>query len=289
MHTAFSTIACPDWTLDRAVAFAAEAGFDGLELRTFGHHGSPLLCEPCLTGPTKIRDLFEDEGVRPAALATSIRYDAPVVPPILGRVFGDFEKPVRQTKQMVEVATSIEAPYVRVFPFELPEGESRRSGVRRIVERLTLAATTARHTGVRLLLENGGSFPLAEDLVELIDRVGGPLVAAAYCPAVAHAAGEDPVAGVRVLGSRLESVKLRDCDGPTPVPLGAGSIPNRPVVEELERLGYEGWCTIEWDRLWLPKLDPPEHVLERSLAAFYSWITPPDLSERERRKFAASA
>lgn len=289
MQTAFSTIACPDWTLDRAVGFAARAGFDGVELRTFGHHASRLLCEPCLTGPAKIRDLFEDEGVRPAALSTSIRYDAPVVPPVLGRVLGDFEKPVRRTKQMVEVATSIEAPFVRVFPFELPRGESRRSGVRRIVERLTLAAATARHTGVRLLLENGGSFPLAEDLLELLERVDSPLLAAAYGPAVAHAAGEDPVAGVRTLRAWLESVKLRDLRDSRPVPLGEGVIPNEPVVDELERLGYEGWCTIEWDRLWIEDLEPTEDVLERSLGAFYSWITPPDLSERERRKFASNA
>ncbi|USN98374.1 MAG: sugar phosphate isomerase/epimerase [Phycisphaeraceae bacterium] len=286
MKPAFSTVACPDWTLDEVIPFAARAGYAGVEFRTFGHSASDLTCEPCLTGSAKIRELLADEGVRPAALATSIRFDAPVFPPVLGRVIGDFEKPVRETKLAVIEAAAIECPFVRVFGFEL-QGESRQAGMRRIVERLGLAAATARHTGVRLLLENGGSFPTAADLVELMDRVGSPLIAAAYSPAVAAMADEDPIDGARLLGSSLASVKLRDMKHTQPAPLGLGDLAVEPFVRALAETGFGGWLVYEYDRLWWRNLADPSEVLIDAAGKMYRWSGRP-AGEFEARKYAVA-
>lgn len=286
MKPAFSTVACPDWTLDEVIPFAARAGYLGVELRSFGHTASDLACEPCLTGSEKIRELLADEGVGAAAIATSIRYDQPVFPPVIGRVIGDFEKPVRETKFAVAEAAAIECPFVRVFAFELVD-ESRKSGIRRIVQRLDLAARTARHTGVRLLLENGGSFPLASDLVELIDRVGSPLICAAYSPAVAAMAGENPIEGVRLLGASLASVKLRDMAGDRPTRLGEGELGVESFVRGLGETGYEGWLVYEHDRLWWRDLPDPTQTLTDAAGKLYRWAGRP-MGEIESRKFAVA-
>ncbi len=37
---AFSTVACPDWTLSQVVDRASEMGYQGVELRTLGPGGS---------------------------------------------------------------------------------------------------------------------------------------------------------------------------------------------------------------------------------------------------------
>jgi len=302
MKPAFSTIACPDWTLDRIVPFARDAGYAGVELRSFGQtgggqSGSDLACEPCFTGAQKLRELFEHQGVEPACIATSIRYDQIVFPPIIGRVIGDFDRPVRETKLAVETAASIECPFVRVFAFEL-EHESRANGLRRIIQRLELAATTARNTGTRLLLENGGSFPTGADIREIIDRIASPFLAAAYNPAVAWAAGEDPTQGVRTLGAALENVKLRDMligDPETgkpgqPAPLGEGDLDLGGIgiegfVGKLASTGFDGWITYEHDRLWWPGLGDPEELLRDAASKIYRWSGAP-MSDLERRKFA---
>jgi sugar phosphate isomerase/epimerase len=304
MKPAFSTVACPDWTLDRIVPFAREAGYAGVELRSFGQtgggqSGSDLACEPCFTSAHKLREAFEHEGVEAACLATSIRYDQIVFPPVIGRVIGDFEAPVRETKRAVATAASIECPFVRVFGFEL-ENESRSSGLPRILQRLEVAATTARHTGVRLLLENGGSFPTAADLRELIERVGSPFLAAAYNPAVAAMAGEDPLAGVRTLGGLLSSVKLRDiCVGDrdhekpgAPAPLGEGDLDLGGVgfegfVRGLAETGYDGWVTFEYDRMWWRETPDPSDVLRDAAAKITRWSGAP-MSDLESRKFAVA-
>lgn len=302
MKPAFSTIATPDWTLDRIVPLAREAGYAGVELRTFGQtgggqSGSDLACEPCYTSAGKLHELFEHCGVEPACLATSIRYDHAVFPPVIGHAITDTEKSVRETKRAVATAASLECPFVRVFAFEL-ENESRVNGLRRILSRLSLAATTARHTGVRLLLENGGSFPTAADIAEIIGRVGSPYLAAAYNPAVASASGEDPVEGVRTLGPLLESVKVRDMivgDRETgragePAPLGEGDLNLGGLgiegfVRHLAGTGYEGWITYEHDRLWWPGLGDPEELIRDAAAKLYRWSGAP-MSDLESRKFA---
>jgi sugar phosphate isomerase/epimerase len=286
MKPAMSTVACPDWTLDRVVPFAARAGYLGLELRTFGPTHSEIACEPALTGAEKLRDLMADEGIDPAALATSIRYDATVWPPVLGRVIGDFERPVRETKDAVTLAASVECPFVRVFVFEI-EGETRASAMRRILQRLDLAARTARHTGVRLLLENGGSFPTAADLREIIDRLATPFIAAAYSPAVAAGAGEDPLEGVKLLGSTLASVKVKDMAGGKPCSLGEGELGVEPFVRGLAETGYDGWLVYEHERIWWPALGDPSETLIDGARKLFEWIGKPK-GEIEARKFAAA-
>jgi len=272
MKPAFSTVACPDWTLEQVADLAARSGYLGVELRTFGHGSAEFTPDPCLTGPGKVRYLFEQAGVDIAVLASSIRYDAPVFPPVLGRVFGDFEAPVKATRSLVRVAAQLQCPYLRVFPFELQERENRSQGLRRILERLDLACRTARHTGVRILLENGGSFPTAEDLAEIESRLRNPLLTFAYSPAVAAAAGEDPLDGIALLGGDLAVVKLKDFHAGRPVPIGDGDVPVAEIVRDLAASNFRGWCTVEWDRLWLPDLAPAEDVLIPSAERFYGWV-----------------
>jgi len=271
MKTAISTTACPDRTLPEIVDLARTLDIDGIEMRSFGDDSSQFAADPCLSSFPKVRELFTDAGLEPACLATSLRFDAPIFPPIVGRVIGDPNRSVREARRMIEVAAQLECPFVRVFAFELPSKESRRSGLRRIVDRLSQSAACARNTGVRLLLENGGSFPTAEDLAEIISRVGSPLISAAYNPAVAQAVGEDPIKGISTLGTSLESVKLKDFDGTRAVPIGQGEMRCRDTVEQLARAEYAGWVVVEWDRLWLRELAPADQVLPAMVDDLYRW------------------
>src|SRR5690606_1814955 len=114
---AFSTVACPDWTLERVFRTAAEYGYEGVELRTFGFGSTCVACDPARTATEKIQALSEETGVRIATLATGISFEAPIRPPVIGRVISDTERPQREAKRMVDLAVAINAPFVRVFGF----------------------------------------------------------------------------------------------------------------------------------------------------------------------------
>ncbi|MEQ8769964.1 MAG: TIM barrel protein [Phycisphaerales bacterium] len=274
MKFAFSTVACPTWTLERVARLARDTGFGGVELRTLGHADPTLACDPCHTAGEKVRELFEEEGVEVVGVSTSIRYDQKVFPPIIGRAFQDLDKPVRETKSMVRVARGAGASYVRVFGFEYGPNETRARGSRRVIEKATAAAKSARHSGVKVAIENAGSWARGADLAELVEACAMPeQLGATYAIAPAVDAGEDPVAGIAALGSMLKSVRVTDTVAGRPVALGQGDQPIEQTIGHLARTGYDGWVVFDWPRLWMPHLPGPEAVLVDAAEKLYRWAS----------------
>jgi sugar phosphate isomerase/epimerase len=270
MKPAFSTVACSDWTLPRIAERAAAWGYLGCELRTFGHASTQFACDPALSSSSKVRGLFERAGVQLATLATSARFDEPITMP--QQIIGDTEKSVRELKGCVDLAIALEIPYVRVFAFEEHAGVSHNTTVATIAERLFKAVDYARNSGVRILLENGGSFETAAKLAELVDRVHEPGLGVCYNAAVAEAAGESAPNGINVLGERIVTVKIQDLRAGLPCALGEGELNPKDVVASLAASAFKGWITFEYNRAWFSGSEEPEAVLSRSAKTLYSWI-----------------
>lgn len=270
---AFSTVACPDWTLDEVAANAARYGFAGVELRTFGERSTQLACDPALTADEKALAMFRAVGVEVVSLGTSVSFHHPITPPLIGQVIGDTERSVREAKRAVDRAVALECPYVRVFGFAVPEREKRRRALDRIGGRLAMVADHAEKTGVKIVVQNGGSFRTAADLVELIRAVGSPLVGACYSLEVAVKEGEDVAAGAKLLGDRLWMARLKDLDSEgLPRPLGAGVLPCKQMVAALVANGFDGPLVYEWDRLWFPKIARAAEVLPGAALQIFQWL-----------------
>ena len=56
---------------------------------------------------------------------------------------------------------------------------------------------------------------------------------------------------------------LRDCDKALVLP-GEGDIPLREIVRAMEKDGYTGYFSLEWEKHWHPELPP----IEEALASF---------------------
>lgn len=272
LKLAFSTVCCPDWTLRQVAHAAIDSSFEGVELRTFGGGSSHLACDPALTAPAKILDLFDDDGVDLAGLAASSRFDAPISPPILGWVIGDFEKQVREATRHVDLTEALGADYVRVFAFEPAPGERPSKAIKRIVERLKLLCDHARHRGVKIALENGGGYPRAEQIAEIIDGVGNPLLGASYSIAVGAAAGDDPRIAIEVLSDDLIVARVKDYKRGAPCLPGDGDIPCEEFARALGATLPRGWVVFEWDKLWMPDLMNPEEALPEAARRLGGWL-----------------
>lgn len=271
MQVGFSTVACHDWPLDRVVSYAEELGFAGIDFRTLGPDSARFACDPSMTSVAKIRSVLSEHGVEAQMVSTGISFDAPIRPPILGRAIQDHDRPVREVRRAIELAAGIGAPFVRVFAFTTHGRETRTAAAKRIAERLYLAGAAARHTGVQVLVENGGAFSTSEAMHDLLDRVRHPLVRVAYNVAAAHLAGEDPIEGALALGERLAVLKVKDVADGHPVMLGEGSVPVEPVVRRLSSSGFRGPVVFEWDRAWVPDLGEPQDVLPKAAERLYRW------------------
>lgn len=276
MFTAsFSTVACHDWTFDRIAAAADEYGYEGVELRSrLDEGGCAMACEPGLTDPDKVRKIFEREGVDIVGVASSVSFDEPISPPILGRALSDTEKQIRAGKRHVELAREIGAPFMRVFGFDTPYGERREMVIRRIAERLRMVVDDARHSGVRVVLENGGGFPRAIDIKEILDRIDSPLCGACYSLAPGVDAGDSPQDAINTLGEDLLVARLKDVDAAgAPVLLGDGVQPCQAFARALLQRGFDGPLVYEWDRMWLPDLAAPEEALAHAAKRIYGWVS----------------
>lgn len=276
MHVAFTTLACHDWTLDRIARLAGELAYDSVELRTFGFGQSQIVSDPALSDPLKVRGTLADHGVAPCCIATSLKFDRTVFPPVLGRAITDQEIEARQAKRLIDLAARMDCPAIRVYAFEPHKRESRASAVRRIVWRLGMAVDAARNTGVRVLLENGGGFATAAELREILDQIQSPWLGAYYSVAPARQAGEDPVGAIDLLGDRLAMVRLKGLRGGRPCLLADGDDPNADVVRALTARRFAGTLCYSFDPLWhvgqtRTPLPAPEEALRHAVETIYAW------------------
>lgn len=278
MKPAFSTVACPEWTLSQVAERAQSCGFEAVELRTFGDGSTSFACDPALTDGAKVRRLFNGRGIEILSLATSVRFDEPVFPPVIGHAISDTEKSVRAGKRAIDLAVAIECPHVRVFGFEYPARERRARALARIADRLGKVLDHADKSGVKVVVENGGSFGTAAEVMELIGACAGPLVGVCYNPAAARLAAQAAGEAWRVeddlarFGDKLLVARIKDLRDGLPCELGRGEVPCERLVKSLHSAGFDGPVVYEWDRAWRPELAPAEQVLSGAAATIWGWL-----------------
>lgn len=278
---AFSTVATPDLTLEQVASQAAAWEFDGLEFRSNGSSDTTFANDPALTHPAKVTATLRRFGLENAGIATGCAFHQAVFPPVVGHYFNNRHQPVYDAKHMVDIAKDINAPTTRVFGFEIPEFpfpspvqlETRRSTIKRIAERLKLVCDHARHRRTFVTIENGGAFASYTDLLEIINRVNMPNLAACYDLLAAHTIGDDIEQAINELGSKLVTARLRDRDleNNLPVPLGTGDLPTKHFVQTLTKANFQGWLTYEWEAAWLSFLESADTILPNIPTQIAAW------------------
>ncbi len=272
MKPAFSTVACPEWTLAQVAERAQSLGFEAVELRTFGDQSAMFACDPALTSGEKVRRIVGERGVEILSLATSTGFEEPVRPPVIGYAISDTERTVRAAQRAIDLAVAIECPYVRVFGFDVPAREGRASAMGRMVKRLTMVADHAHNMGIRIVIENGGAFGRATEVMQLVKACQSPLIGVCYNLATGFAAGDSPQEAIQTIGDRLWVGRIKDLKDRRPCELGMGDVPCEVFVRALMAREFEGPLVYEWDRAWIPELAPAEQVLGGAAAKIWSWL-----------------
>jgi sugar phosphate isomerase/epimerase len=270
---AFSTVACPDWTLQKVADRLDAFEFDGVELRTFGDGSTRFACDPALTDPAKVRRLFSADGAEIAGLGSSARFDEPrFPPPPLGFALGDDERSVREAKPIVELAQRLNAPVVRVFGFEGRSTESHKSLRDRVVRRLRKLVDHARNTNVKIALETGGAFSRTAQVLEVLDAIDNPMLGVSYSLAAARQVGENPAEALKAIGPRLLQARVKDLQDGEPVPLGQGELGAESFVRAVASTKFAGWLIYEWDAAWLPWIAPADDILPGAARTLGGWL-----------------
>jgi sugar phosphate isomerase/epimerase len=261
MKLAFSTLACPGWSLDRVAAAAREYGYDGVELRLVD--GEILDAGMPAAESARVRDTFERAHVAIAAVDSSVRIAAD-------------DDAAESIAAFVDLACAWDSRVVRVFGGRLDVDGSLEEDVVRAREVLGEASLVAESSGVAIALETHDRFSSAHLVARVMEGLP-PSAGALWDVAHPYRAGETAQQVVRQLGSRIVHVHVKDCrrapgDDWRLALLGEGEVPVRECINLLRAMGYSGWLSVEWEKGWHPELAEPEVALPQFATMLREWI-----------------
>src|SRR5215213_542318 len=163
----------------------------------------------------------------------------------------DFAPHLERFRRALHVAKSLEAPYVRVFSFFMPEGEDPAVYRDEVLERMGTVAKEAEDARLVLLHENEkdiyGDIP--SRCLDILAQVDSPALRTAWDAANFVQCGVDRPyeEGYEALRPYLEYVHVKDAlaGSGKVVPAGEGDGEIRETISALHASGFDGFFSLE--------------------------------------------
>ena len=248
MKISFSTLGCPNWTLNEIMSAAKDLGYDGIELRGLGDDiylpDAKLLTE----SSAKLNAELSARGLTIPCLSSDCTLQ------IADEAIMD------QAKAYINLAAALHAPYIRVLGDTAP-GPADGVDTALVTARLKALAPYAAEKGVTLLLESNGVYANSKLLKETLDEVNSPSVAALWD--INHPvryAGETPAETWANIGKYVRHVHVKDTavneNGAIVYKmLGYGTLPIKEAFTLLKTNGFSGCISLEWTKRWNHELE----------------------------------
>ncbi len=170
-----------------------------------------------------------------------------------GRDAGSFADQLSRLDRSIAIATTFDAPYVRVFSYYPPDGDHPEAHRDEITRRMRQLVERAEAAGITLLHENvpglyGNSPRLLREVVTAIDS---PNFRVIFDAANFYKYGSKPYPEALLqLVEYVECVHIKDAlrrpNGAVEmVPLGEGDIEIAAILRALDARGFDGWLSLE--------------------------------------------
>jgi sugar phosphate isomerase/epimerase len=265
---AFSTLACPGWSIETIITKGTEFGYQGVEWRG-GPQGH---VRPTMPPAQKsvLRRMSMDVGLIPIALTAYTGF--------VSDLAEERQSNVNELKTYADLAAELDAPYVRTFIGELPEGTKLDSSLyEKVSDCLNIVSEYAESVGVRIAVEPHDDFVRASTISPILNRVQHPALRVIWDLGNSFAAGEDQGEAFELLKNRIAYVQVKDGKGRAPhwqlCSVGEGDVPLRRAFDLLRANEYPGAFSVEWEYAWHPELDPPEMALPAAFRVVHElWV-----------------
>jgi sugar phosphate isomerase/epimerase len=258
MKTSFSTLACPDWTLQEILRGASTYGYDGVELRVVSRELALWKLPEFQAHSLRLtRTCIEDHGLAVASIGSSACLHSPDLQ--------ELQSNLDAALRMAEVAAGVGAPSIRVFGDRIQPGSDRTETARRIAESLSWLAEKLKPAGVQVWLETHGDFATSVEVGEIFSQLDCDQAGIIWDPSNAFAQEAEAPLIVPQLAPLIRHVHLKDLrrgnSSPNYVLTGEGDFPFGMMFASLAEAGFDGFISFEWEKLWHPELAPPEVAL----------------------------
>jgi sugar phosphate isomerase/epimerase len=256
----FSTLGCPDWTFEKIVHFAAEHGYNGLEMRGIQRELFLPKCKEFST-PEAIaatRRLMKDNNLKFVNLGSSAAMHLSDAT--------ERQKNMDEAKRFIDLANELQCPYIRVFPNSFPKDEDRNATIDRITKGLLELGDYAKNTNVSVLMESHGEVVWSKDLQRIMTAAAHPHVGLVWdIVNMWSVTKEAPASVYEGLKNFIRHTHIKDLhlvNGKEEYTLlGKGESPVFEGIDVLQKAGYKGYYSFEWEKLWHPEIPEPEIAL----------------------------
>ena len=253
----FSTLGCPDWTLQQIVNFAAQHGYKGIEVRGLQRQLDLPQCPEFATAEARAATLalMKQKGLQFVGLGSSANLHEPAG--------SAREKNLADARRFIDLAQQLRCPYVRVFPNNFPKEGDKKATLTLIVEGLLQLGAYAKERNVTVLMETHGDVVWIDDLATIMQGASHSHVGLIWDVTNMWAVTQEaPQAAYNRLKRHIRHVHIKDAklvDGKLQYTLlGEGDIPIWEAITALYKNGYGGYYSFEWEKLWHPNIAEPE-------------------------------
>ncbi len=261
MKLAYSTLACPRWTIEEAVAAAVRYGYDAIEWRLAD--GAIIEPDTPVSVRRRLREVPAASGIAIACLDTSCR--------VVQASPEERTAVIETAQRMIDMAAELGAPLLRVFGGPLPDGTTHAMLLAPTAEVLHTICTYAASRNIIVVLETHDAWSTSADVLKLIQAADSPAARVLWDIHHTFRSGETPAQSVALLGSAIAHVHVKDGrpNGSDPGTwelclLNEGTVPLREACSALKRSGYDGPLSLEWEKLWHPEIAEPEIALPQA-------------------------
>lgn len=254
---AFSTLGCPDWDFKKITDFAVQHNYDGIELRGLLREMDLTKC-PEFNSPQNIAatlSLMKDKNLAFVDLGSSTNLH-----------LGDLRertKNLNEAKSFIDLAQKINCPFIRVFPNQIPKDQDKNETMDLITKGLLELGNYAKGSNVSVLMETHGDLVWSDDLKKIMVSAFNEHTGLVWDVSNMWSITKEPPEEVyKKLKKYIRHTHIKDLkmvDGKEHyVLLGQGEVPIFTAIDALQKGGYKGYYSFEWEKLWHPEIVEPE-------------------------------
>ncbi|NLC42905.1 MAG: sugar phosphate isomerase/epimerase [Clostridiales bacterium] len=248
------TLGCPDWSFDEILEAAKSLGYQGIEIRGIDGQMRADKIVPFLPGNQQdtIRKV-NDYKLDICTFGSSVKFDNPL----------KLDEMLEEGRISIGICARMGIPFVRVFGEKIENEGNEQLVIDSIADGIETLCLYAQGTEVNVLLEVHGDFNRADRILKIANKITSPKFGVLWD--IEHSDkvyGDNFKAFYEPIKNLVRHVHVKDhirnsgefmlCS------IGAGDIPTKEIFELLERNGYKGYYSLEWEKKWHSELADPE-------------------------------
>lgn len=226
-----------DMDLSKQIAVLKKLGIAYVEMR--GVNGKGLV-EYTLEEVKELKKQLFDAGIRLSSVGSPIGKI---------KITDDFLPHMELYKHTVEIAHEMEAPYIRMFSFFMPQGEDYAPYRGKVLSQVGQFVDYARASQITLLHENEKDIygDVADRCLELMKEFYGENFKAVFDFANFVQCGQDTLSAYEMLKPYIAYIHVKDAlhQDASVVPAGHGDGNVKEILKLQKGSGYEGFLSLE--------------------------------------------